>query len=76
MHQQLERSLGVLVFENVAHDLVGLARVHHQGQSGSPGGFDVNAEHLGLDVARAKVVVEIQPRLADADHLLTSGEIA
>lgn len=39
-----------------------------QRQAGLARGLDMAAEHLGLDVARAQVVVEVQPTFADADH--------
>jgi hypothetical protein len=45
----------------------------HQRQSGLARGGGVDAEHLGLDVARAQVVVEIEAALADAHHPRVGG---
>ncbi len=51
------------------HVVVGLARMDHQRQAGLARGGDVGAEALLLRVARAVVVVIVEPGLADRHHL-------
>jgi hypothetical protein len=75
VHQDLERPLGVLLFEDVAHDLVRLAGVDHQRQAGLARRRHMGAEHVGLHLARAEVVVEVETRLADADDLGTACQL-
>ena len=77
VHQELERAARVLGPPGSrAIVVVGLARVDHQRQAGSPRGLDVDAEHRGLHFARAEVVVEVEARLADPDHLRPLGQVA
>ena len=51
------------------HVVVGLARMDHQRQAGFARGGDVVAEAVLLRVARAVVVVIVEPGLADRHHL-------
>ncbi len=64
-----EGALPVLVFQDVAGLVVGVARVDNQRQASLTGGYDVGPEALGLLVARAVVVMEVEAGLADAHHL-------
>ncbi len=76
MHQELERALGVLLLQDLGHDRVRLAGVHHQGNAELARRRHVGPEHPRLDVARAEIVMEVEPRLADADDLGAARQLA
>ena len=65
VQQELQRTLGARRLQHGDHLGVGLARVDHQRQPCPARGFDVELEHGALNVARAVVVMEVQPALAD-----------
>ena len=69
MDQAGEGALGVLLLEDVAGLAVGVAGVDDQRQAGLARRRDMGAEALGLLGARAVLVVEVEPGLADADDL-------
>ena len=69
MDQAGEAALGMLVLEDVAGFPIGIARMHDQRQAGLARRGDVGAEALGLLLARAVLVVEVEAGLADADDL-------
>ena len=58
-----------LVGENAGDLGVGFAGMDDQRQAGRPRRRDMGAEDALLDVARAQIVVEIEPGFADADDL-------
>src|SRR5476649_2926650 len=64
-----ESALGILFLEHVAGLGVGIARMDDQRQAGLARRGDMDAEALGLFVARTVLVIEVEPGLADADHL-------
>ena len=58
-----------LLAQDLDHVLIGIAAVDDQRQTGRPGGRDMVAETLPLVLARAAVVVIIEPGFADAHDL-------
>ena len=69
MDQAGKGPLPIFVLEDVAGLLVGIARMHDQWQARLARRHDVGAEALGLLLARAVFVEEIEPGFADADYL-------
>ena len=69
MDQAGEGALGVFLLEDVAGLAVGVAGMDDQRQAGLARRRDMGAEALGLLGARAVLVVEVEPGLADADDL-------
>ena len=57
------------LFEDARHVVVGVARMDHQRQPGLARRRDVTAEALLLRLARAGVVVVVEPGLAERHHL-------
>ena len=74
MHQEPERAVRLFLGQNARHDIVRLACVHHQRQAGPPCRMDMGPEHRRLHIARAEVVVKIQPAFADAHDPGPSGQ--
>ena len=69
MQHGREGALPGLLLENARHVVVGLARMDDQRQSGRARRGDVIAEAALLRVARAVVVVIVEPGLPDRHHL-------
>ena len=69
MEQRLEDALFHLLLENGGGVVFRLAAVNDERQTGFARRLDMDAETPRLDVARAVVIVIIEPRFADADHL-------
>ena len=64
-----EGALPRFFFEDARHVVVRLARMDHQRQPGLARRGDVSAEAALLRIARAVVVVIVEPGLADRHHL-------
>ena len=69
MQHGREGALPGFLLEDARHVVVGLAGVDDQRQPGLARRRDVGAEALLLRVARAVVVVIVEPGLADRHHL-------
>ncbi len=67
MQHRLEAAPPHLVAQDRRHVGVGVARMDDQRQAGLARRRDVGAEHAVGHVARRRVVVVVEPRLADAD---------
>ena len=64
-----EGALPHFLLQDPRHVVVGFARMDHQRQPGFARGGDVIAEALLLRIARAVVVVIVEPGFADRHHL-------
>ena len=69
MQHGREGALPRFLLQDPRHVVVGVARMDDQRQPGRARRGDVGAEALLLRVARAVVVVIVEPGLADRDHL-------
>ena len=67
MQDGLEGALPHFLLEDRDHVLVGVAGMDDERQPGLARGRDMGAEDALLHVARAVVVVIVEPRLADRD---------
>ena len=74
MQHGLESALGHFFFQHAGRVFFGLAGVDDQRQTRFTGRRNVIAEPLHLRLARAEVVVIIQPRLANANDLWMSAQ--
>ena len=75
MQHEGERALSRLLLEHAGNVGVGVARMDDERQAGLPRRGDMGAEALLLHVARAVVVVIVEPRLADRHHLGMAREL-
>ena len=64
-----KRPLGVLVLEDGERVVVGVARVDLERQAGAARRLDVAAEAFRLRFGRGMLVVVVEARFADGDHL-------
>ena len=68
MQHGREGALPAFFLQNARHVVIGLARMDHQRQAGLARRRDMGAKALFLRVARAVVVVIVEPGLADRHH--------
>ena len=73
MKENAQRPGGHFFLDHSGSIVLGFAAVDDKRQTGFPSGFDMHAKASGLGIARAVLIVIVEPGLTDSDHFGVPG---